>query len=104
MNLLILFIITGLITLAFRGSMFGNWITVPPLVKRALRYVPYAVLTALFVPELVFTPPNSTLDLSLGNARLLAGVVAILVAYFTRSVLITVIIGMIILWLLLARV
>ncbi len=101
MNYLLLFVVTGAITFAFRGSMFGNWFTVPPLLKRGLRFVPYAVLTAIFVPELVFAPPNNTLDVSLGNLRLLSGLVAVLIAYFTKSVLITVIIGMILLWLLL---
>jgi branched-subunit amino acid transport protein len=101
MNYLILFIITGAITFAFRGSMFGNWLTVPPLLKRSLRYVPYAVLTAIFVPELVFSPTTNALDISLGNVRLLAGVAAVLIAFVTKSVLITCIIGMILLWLLL---
>jgi len=44
--------------------------------------------------------PGGTLDLSLGNERLLAGLLAILVAWRTRNVLLAVAAGMIALWLL----
>jgi branched-subunit amino acid transport protein len=44
--------------------------------------------------------PGGTLDLSLGNTRLLAGLIAILVAWFTRNTLITILAGMLALFLL----
>lgn len=92
----------GLITYGFRVSMIVGQTELPSLIQRALRYVPFAVLTALFVPEMLFPAPNNTFDLSLDNARLLAGVLAIVVAFRTRNVLLTVGVGMIALWLLLA--
>jgi branched-subunit amino acid transport protein len=71
----------------------------PPLVQRALRYVPPSVLTALIVPDLV--GQGGAVSLSLGSARLVAGVVAIVVAWRSRNVFLTLIAGMVVLWLLL---
>lgn len=90
----------GLITYAIRLSFFmlPASLALPPWLLRALRYVPAAVLSAIIVPELIL--PTGTPDLSFGNERLLAGVVAIVVAWRTRNVLLTVAVGMVILWLL----
>ena len=65
----------------------------PPLLRRALRYVPPAVLTAIWAPELVFH--GNDLLLSLENERLLAGVVAIAVAWRTRLTFATIISGLV---------
>lgn len=90
----------GLITYAIRLSLFllPERVMLPPWLLRALRYVPAAVLSAIIAPELLL--PGGALDVSLGNDRLLAGLVAILVAWRTRNVFLTVAAGMIILWLL----
>ncbi len=90
----------GLITYAIRLSLFllPERVILPPWLLRALRYVPAAVLTAIIAPELF--QPGGTLDVSLGNDRLLAGLVAIFVAWRTRNVLLTVAVGLILLWLL----
>jgi branched-subunit amino acid transport protein len=65
--------------------------------RQALRFVPAAVLSAIILPEVV--QPAGFLDLSLGNERLLAGLVAIVVAWYTRNVLWTIGIGMATVWL-----
>jgi branched-subunit amino acid transport protein len=65
--------------------------------RQALRFVPAAVLSAIILPEVV--QPAGFLDLSLGNERLLAGLVAVVVAWYTRNVLWTIGAGMAILWL-----
>jgi len=70
----------------------------PPWLLRALRYVPAAVLSAIIAPELAL--PGGALDLTVGNERLVAGLLAILIAWRTRNVLLTVAIGMVALWLL----
>ncbi len=90
----------GLITYAIRLSLFllPERMALPPWLLRALRYVPAAVLSAIILPELFL--PGGTLDLSLGNDRLLAGLAGLLVAWRTRNVLWTVVTGMVILWLL----
>ncbi len=66
--------------------------------RKALHYVPPAVLSAIILPELVFQ--SNQLNLSLGNTQLLAGIVAILVAWFTKNTLLTILAGMIALLLL----
>ncbi len=90
----------GLVTYATRLSLIGvlGDLQVPPFVTRALRYVPPAVLSAIILPELV--RPNDTIDLSLTNARLLAGLLAALIAWRTKNVLATIAVGMLALWVL----
>ena len=66
--------------------------------RQALRFVPAAVLSAIILPELFM--PGGTLDISLGNARLLAGLLAILVAWRTKNILWTLAVGMVLLWML----
>ncbi|UCG25379.1 MAG: AzlD domain-containing protein, partial [Chloroflexota bacterium] len=77
--------------------LFGRRET-PGGLRRALRFVPPAVLTAIIFPELLL--PEGTLDLSLGNERLLAGLFAALIAWRTKNVLLTIIAGMALLLLL----
>lgn len=83
-------LVTYLTRLSFI-SLFGNR-ELHPLVLRALRFVPPAVLTAIIIPELLVR--DGGVDISLGNGRLLAGLVAILVAYFTKNVMLTILVGM----------
>ena len=64
----------------------------PPLAIKALRYVPVAVLTAITVPIMLM--PAGTIDLTLQNSYLVGGIVALLVAWRTRSLLLTIVIGM----------
>jgi branched-subunit amino acid transport protein len=68
----------------------------PPLVRRALRFVPPAVLSAIIFPELLL--PQGVLDISLSNLRLLAGLAAILVAWRTKNTVLTILVGMAALW------
>ena len=60
--------------------------------RKALHYVPPAVLSAIIFPELIY--PSGHLDLTLGNTRLLAGIIATLVAWYTRNTLLTILAGM----------
>jgi branched-subunit amino acid transport protein len=90
----------GIVTYVIRLSVIGaiGRIDIPPLVQRALRYVPPAVLSAIIFPELL--RPAGLLDISPGNPRLVAGLLAIVVAWRTRNVLLTIAVGMAALWLL----
>jgi len=95
MNIWLIMLLGGLITFGMRFSLiylFGRF-QVPETMRRALHYVPPAVLSAIVFPELLLR--NGTLYLSLENFRLLAGLVAILVAWFSKNTLITIIAGMI---------
>jgi len=90
--------VAGLVTFATRLSfiaVLGN-VEVPPLLKRALRYVPPAVLTAIVFSEVVVR--NGAVALGPGNLRLLASAAAALVAWRTRNVLLTIAVGMVALW------
>jgi branched-subunit amino acid transport protein len=89
----------GLITFAIRFSfiyLFGKF-HIPETVRRALHYVPPAVLSAIVFPELFLQ--DGILDLSLHNIRLLAGLVAIVVAWYSKNTLLTIVIGMLALFL-----
>jgi len=91
----------GLITFGMRFSLIyllaeGRF-QVPETMRKALHYVPPAVLSAIIFPELFLR--DGALDLSLGNTRLLAGLAAVLVAWFSRNTLITILAGMIALFL-----
>jgi branched-subunit amino acid transport protein len=93
-------LIGGLITFGMRFSfifLFGKF-HIPETVRKALHYVPPAVLSAIVFPELFL--PNGTLSLSFANHRLLAGLVAMAVAWFTKNTLLTILVGMIALFVL----
>jgi branched-subunit amino acid transport protein len=94
MNIWLVMIIGGLITFGMRFSLiylFGRF-EIPETMRRALHYVPPAVLSAIIFPELLYR--NNIFDPSLGNTRLLAGVIAILVAWFSKNTLLTILTGM----------
>jgi len=72
--------------------------SMPPLLARALKYVPVAMLTALVVPMLVV--PMSLPAAPGINPRIVAAIVAAAVAFVTRGTLKTIGAGMATLWLL----
>lgn len=100
MNIWLVMLLGGLITFGMRFSLiylFGRF-HIPETMRKALHYVPPAVLSAIIFPELFLS--QGALNLSPDNTRLLAGLVAIAVAWFTKNTLITIIVGMIVLFLL----
>ena len=90
----------GAMTYAIRLSFitFFGKIEMPPLLLRTLRFVPVSVLSAIIFPALFLNA--NRLNLTLSNARLIAGILAALVAWRTKNVLLTIIVGMAGLWLL----
>ncbi len=100
MSIWLVMLLGGLITFGMRFSLiylFGRF-QIPETMRRALHYVPPAVLSALIFPELFLS--NGSLNLSLDNTRLLAGLVAIVVAWFSKNTLITILAGGVALFLL----
>jgi branched-subunit amino acid transport protein len=100
MNIWPVMLLGGLITFLIRFSLiylFGTF-KVPETIQKALRYVPPAVLSAIIFPELFLH--EGTWNLSLDNARLLAGLIAIAIAWFSKNTLITIVAGMLALFLL----
>jgi len=99
-NIWLVMLLGGLITFGMRFSLiylFGRF-EVPETMRRALHYVPPAVLSAIIFPELFLR--DGTMNLTLDNYRLIAGLIAVLVAWFSKNTLITIIAGMIALFLL----
>jgi branched-subunit amino acid transport protein len=98
MNLWLIVIAMGIVTFGIRlvPIVLLGRIEIPLVVQRALRFVPPAVLTAIIVPELLYR--NDQIDVSVTNVRLLAGLIAIVVAWRTKNALLTIGSGMIALW------
>lgn len=71
----------------------------PEGMQRALRFVPPAVLSAIIFPA-VFYPDGVQLQLGLDNPRILAVILAGLVAWRSKNLLLTIIVGMVALWVL----
>jgi len=77
----------ALVTFALRASflLLPPQVETPPFLRRALRYVPAAVLTAIWAPELF---------LASGYEPLAAGVVAIAAAWRWRLTFVTIVAGL----------
>ncbi len=100
MNIWAALIAGGALTYLTRLSfifLFGI-IDPPEVLKRALRFVPPAVLSAIVFQELLIR--DGAVFLSLGNTRLLAGIAAILVGVRSKNSLLVIATGMIVLLLL----
>jgi branched-subunit amino acid transport protein len=98
LSLWIVLILGGLGTYSWRLSFlrFPQLATAWAPVRRALRYVPPAVLSALVAPR--FVAPEGTIDPTPGNPFLLAGLIALPIAYWLRMPVVTLAVGMTALW------
>ena len=95
MNIWLVILLGGLITFGIRFSLiylFGRF-QIPDTVRRALHYVPPAALSALIFPELFLH--DGALNLAPDNHRLLAGLVAVIVAWISKNTLLTILAGMV---------
>jgi branched-subunit amino acid transport protein len=93
-NIWLVFTLGGLLTFGMRYIfiyLLGRF-EVPETLRRALRFVPPAVLTAIVVPELLVR--SGQIDLSPSNFRFMAGAAAVLVAWRTKNTLLTILGGM----------
>jgi len=96
-NIWLLILLMMLLTATLRGSflLLHEHIAFPLWLRRALRYVPYAVLPALAIPAVISVEGNYVLD----APKLIAATVGVFAAWRTRSVLPTLVFGMAALWL-----
>ena len=86
--------LAGLLTFLTRLSfiyLLGRW-QPPAWLERSLRFVPPAVLSAIIFPEVLLHDGISSL--AFNNLRLWAALVAALVAWRTRNILLTIAAGM----------
>lgn len=96
----ITFLLIGLGTFAIRLSfieLYGT-LRIPALFSRALTYVPASVLAALVLPAVVIQDRHAGFDWT--NPQVPAAILAGLVAWRTRSTLLTLGVGMGALWVL----
>jgi len=95
MNIPVMILGMALINLAIRWPvyLFANHFRFPPLIERALAFVPVAVLTAIIVPTVLY-PNDGPIDLSWRNPALLAAIVAAVVGRVTKNLFATIGIGM----------
>jgi len=95
MNEFVMILGMALVTFAVRYPVLVlvGKIPLPDRVFRALRYVPPAVLAAIIVPAMLI-PNGESVDFSLSNSYLVAGVVSALIAWRTKNLLLTIVLGM----------
>ncbi len=74
-------------------TLFNN-VELPLFIKKCLSYIPPAILSALTISELVVR--SNSLDFSITNLFLIASIPTFLIAYFTKSLFLTLTLGMLI--------
>ncbi len=94
MNEFILVLGMMLVTFGVRYPVLAvvGRLNLPPAVLRALQYVPAAVLTAIIVPAVLIQ--EGTVNFSPQNAALVGAIIATGIAWYTKSLLWTILIGM----------
>jgi branched-subunit amino acid transport protein len=87
------------VTFGIRYSMFvvAGRMAFPARLENSLRYVPPAVLTAIIVPA-VFMPSGAEIVVSYTNPYLVAALLAFAVGWFSKNLLLTIVLGMIAFW------
>src|SRR5690606_27111134 len=95
----LLIVLSGAIPFSQRASfiMVGSRLQLPAVLRRSLTYIPPAVLAATVAPTLM---SNEGPSVGPFDVRLLALVGAGFVAWRTRSLVMTFVVGMALLWLL----
>lgn len=84
-------------TAATRSSfwMIGHRVTIPPRVQEMLRYAPGCALAAIIGPDLL-VGAQGEVQLTIANPKLIAGLAALAFYLWRRSMLMTIIFGMVV--------
>lgn len=75
--------------------MIGHRVTIPPRVQEVLRYAPACALAAIIGPDFLLDG-QAQMQLHTSNPRLWGGVAALLVYLWRRSMLLTIVVGMLV--------
>tara|TARA_B110000014_G_C20025717_1_gene532435 strand:- start:275 stop:592 length:318 start_codon:yes stop_codon:yes gene_type:complete len=67
-----------------------------PIIKQILAYVPSAIFPAIIFPA-VFLSETGSLDLE-NNPKIYASIVAIIIGYFSKNIIATILFGLISYW------
>jgi branched-subunit amino acid transport protein len=91
----------GIVTFLLRLSFIAllEHVSLPILVRRGLDFVPPAVFSALILPDIAMHSFTQATSINM-HSRLIAGTVALLVAWRTKNVMLTIAAGLVILWIL----
>jgi len=96
--LLAILAITAATLITRSGPQFiDTRLSLPARIEAALRYAPACALAAIAAPDFVFS--GDTLQVTLTNPKLLAGIAATLIFATIRSMIATIIGGMMVFWL-----
>ncbi len=92
-------ILGGIFTFGTRFVMLSGWVAhgLPRWLIDALAFVPIAVLTAILVPAVLIDPATQQI-IVIENARVVAAVIATIIALLTRNVIATITSGLATLW------
>ena len=92
-------ILAGIFTFGTRFVMLSGWVAhgLPRWLIDALAFVPIAVLTAILVPAVLIDPATQQI-IVIENARVVAAVIATIIALLTRNVIATITSGLATLW------
>ena len=92
-------IVGGVFTFGTRFVMLSGWVAhgLPRWLIDALVFVPITVLTAILVPAVLIDPATQQI-IVIGNKRIVAAVVATIIALLTRNVIATISSGLATLW------
>ena len=84
-------------TAATRSSfwLIGHRVTIPPRVQEMLRYAPACALAAIIAPDLLMGA-NEQVTLDLVNPKLLAALAAVAYYLLRRSMIETIVLGMLV--------
>lgn len=85
----------ALVTFAIRYPLFAvaGQFEFPEIVTKALKYVPASVLMAIIAPAILI-PDGKTIYFGYGNPALIGGIVAAIISWKSRSLLVTIAGGM----------
>jgi branched-subunit amino acid transport protein len=88
----------ALVTFACRYPVLAlvSRVTLPAPLLGGMRFIPPAVLAAIVAPAVLM--PNGRIAMTIENNYLIAGLVAGLVAWRSQNLLLTIVLGMITLW------
>jgi branched-subunit amino acid transport protein len=93
-EILVIIISMAIVTFATRFGCVALFrqTKMPAWLERWLKHIPTAILTALIIPALIL--PKGQVDITLHNHYLLAGILAAIVAYKSRNIVSTIVLGM----------
>lgn len=93
----VVILVLGVATACTRSAfwLIGHRVTIPPRVQEMLRYAPACALAAIVGPDLVLGAQGS-IELTPANPKLLAGIAALGFYLWRRSMLQTIVFGMVV--------